>query len=392
MPIFGSMPSRLFSWGASNVSPVRPPNGQPAASPGPYGPDAYQAIPLLPNVPTSLAAPVGSPWGTPNSAGNVAANAASPSNAAQMAQLATLEQQILALQAQVNTLIATYNKAPGTAPGLMAPPPPPPPPPAPPAPPAALPPPPPPPPPPPAPPAPPPAPVAAPAPEQKSEPKTVTVVSGDTLSGIAQRELGNGDRWGEIYELNKDVVGDDPNLILPGQELKMPGADNAPAAQAPSAAPAPAPPPGAAGFGAKVVQDARQLKADGYHYTVNLTSNYNPVRFKVGCCADFVIDSWAKAGNDLHGVISNPHYVPTIMDWMKSHGHFVQPGGRAQPGDMVFFRWSGDNSEGSHTAIVTEVDGNGRASKIIESYDFNQPVRERAVGNSAAEIVGYGHM
>ncbi|MDB5101631.1 MAG: hypothetical protein JWM80_6052, partial [Cyanobacteria bacterium RYN_339] len=163
-----------------------------------------------------------------------------------------------------------------------------------------------------------------------------------------------------------------------GQVLKLPGGADAPA-------PAPENHPG--GDASNVVDAARALKGDGYHYTVNLTSNYNPVRFKIGCCADFAIDSWAKAGKDLYHEISNPHYVPTIMNWMKDHGEFAHT---AKPGDMVFFDWDGDG-EGDHVAIVTEVDGNGHASKIIESYDFNQPVRERSIGNSSDNIMGYAH-
>jgi LysM repeat protein len=228
----------------------------------------------------------------------------------------------------------------------------------------------------PAPPAPPaPAPAPAPAPEG---PKTYTVEDGDTLSGIAAKTLGDGERWNEIFDLNRDQI-DDANVIHPGQVLKLPGGADV--------APAPAPAPSDGSMGSKIVDAARALKADGYHYTVNLTSNYHPVRFKVGCCADFAIDSWAKAGKDLHDEISNPHYVPTIMTWMKNHGEFSKT---AKPGDMVFFDWDGDG-EGDHTAIVTEVDGNGHATKIIESYDFNLPVRERAIGNSADNIMGYAH-
>jgi len=52
--------------------------------------------------------------------------------------------------------------------------------------------------------------------------KTYTVESGDNLSAIAQQELGDANRWREIYELNKDVIGDDPDLIQPGTELKLP--------------------------------------------------------------------------------------------------------------------------------------------------------------------------
>jgi len=52
--------------------------------------------------------------------------------------------------------------------------------------------------------------------------KTYTVDSGDNLSAIAQQELGDANRWREIYELNKDTIGDNPDLIQPGMELKLP--------------------------------------------------------------------------------------------------------------------------------------------------------------------------
>ena len=49
-----------------------------------------------------------------------------------------------------------------------------------------------------------------------------TVRPGDSLSAIAQRELGDASRWSEIYELNQDTIGGNPNLIQPGQELELP--------------------------------------------------------------------------------------------------------------------------------------------------------------------------
>jgi nucleoid-associated protein YgaU len=52
--------------------------------------------------------------------------------------------------------------------------------------------------------------------------KTYTVKSGDTLSDIAQAEMGDANRWRELYEANKDAVGDDPDMIHPGLELKIP--------------------------------------------------------------------------------------------------------------------------------------------------------------------------
>lgn len=47
---------------------------------------------------------------------------------------------------------------------------------------------------------------------------TYVVQKGDTLWGIAEKY---NTTWQEIYELNKDVIGDNPNLIYPGQVLKI---------------------------------------------------------------------------------------------------------------------------------------------------------------------------
>jgi len=49
------------------------------------------------------------------------------------------------------------------------------------------------------------------------------VVKGDSLSKIAKQEYGDANKWRTIYEANKDLI-KDPDLIYPGQELKIPGA------------------------------------------------------------------------------------------------------------------------------------------------------------------------
>lgn len=58
-------------------------------------------------------------------------------------------------------------------------------------------------------------------------PKTYTVRSGDSLYAIAKRTLGDGSRWREIYDTNKKTIGPDPNLIRPGQVLRIPGGTGA---------------------------------------------------------------------------------------------------------------------------------------------------------------------
>lgn len=61
-------------------------------------------------------------------------------------------------------------------------------------------------------------------PERQGEPpavQTYTVAKGDCLWSIAKKLLGDGNRWKEIHELNRDKVSD-PNRIYPGQVLTIP--------------------------------------------------------------------------------------------------------------------------------------------------------------------------
>ena len=59
------------------------------------------------------------------------------------------------------------------------------------------------------------------------------VEAGDTLWAIACRSLGAGGRsaptsaevaayWPRIYQANRDVIGNDPDLLFPGQRLALP--------------------------------------------------------------------------------------------------------------------------------------------------------------------------
>ena len=67
----------------------------------------------------------------------------------------------------------------------------------------------------------------------REQPRTHTVVSGDTLWAIAQKYLGAGSKYPQIYELNKDTIeaeakrrglrgSDNGHWIFPGTVLKIP--------------------------------------------------------------------------------------------------------------------------------------------------------------------------
>lgn len=49
-----------------------------------------------------------------------------------------------------------------------------------------------------------------------------TIVSGDCLWNIAKKYLGDGSRYPEIYNINRPPLGGNPNLIYPGQQIKIP--------------------------------------------------------------------------------------------------------------------------------------------------------------------------
>ena len=59
------------------------------------------------------------------------------------------------------------------------------------------------------------------APAGGSNMQTYTVQSGDTLSAIAKKFLGNANAYMDIFNVNKDQL-TDPDKIKPGQVLKIP--------------------------------------------------------------------------------------------------------------------------------------------------------------------------
>ncbi|GGU26988.1 transglycosylase family protein [Streptomyces violascens] len=113
--------------------------------------------------------------------------------------------------------------------------------------------------------------------------ESYTVVHGDSLSTIAERERVQGG-WPKLYAENRTVVGANPDLIRPGQHLTLPGAAPAKPTTPPKSTPKPpaAKPPAAkvatksAGFTAPVdahpstpYHQAGSSWASGYHTGVD---------------------------------------------------------------------------------------------------------------------------
>jgi Dyp-type peroxidase family len=52
--------------------------------------------------------------------------------------------------------------------------------------------------------------------------KEYTVLPGDDLFLIAERAYEDGNRFREIYEVNRDVIGNDATVLIPGQRIRIP--------------------------------------------------------------------------------------------------------------------------------------------------------------------------
>lgn len=59
--------------------------------------------------------------------------------------------------------------------------------------------------------------VVVPAPE----PVFYTIQKGDSLSKIAKERYGDAMKWKELFEANREVI-KDPDLIYPGQQIRIP--------------------------------------------------------------------------------------------------------------------------------------------------------------------------
>ena len=63
------------------------------------------------------------------------------------------------------------------------------------------------------------------------------VKSGDNLWDISRHFMHDGTKWGDLYKVNESVIGSNPRLILPGQELSIPTGTDASAVAGTAAQP-----------------------------------------------------------------------------------------------------------------------------------------------------------
>jgi len=202
----------------------------------------------------------------------------------------------------------------------------------------------------------------------------VTVHRGDTLSGIAAR---HGVSLAALERANPQIA--NPNLILPGQQVHLPGAmhDNA---AAPSVASAAGLPTSGAHANAAAIAE-RYLGQNAS--TLEATHGGNGLPMQAGVdthhsCANFVSAVLTQAGLLSPNLHTNS--VAQLDHTLRSQGWTPVSAANARPGDVVIIRGGGV----SHTEIVS---GPGR---MIGSNNVNRDGSQRITHNNLGWAVNHG--
>jgi murein DD-endopeptidase MepM/ murein hydrolase activator NlpD len=178
-----------------------------------------------------------------------------------------------------------------------------------------------------------------------------TVKAGDTLSGISRAELKT-TNWKPLYEANKKVIGDNPNLIFPGQELDLPKVSLKKAtAEAEPTKEAKAEVRKAT---ASVVAPVAAQPGQGFKNPGNYTLGYHtgvdfsaPTGTVVKAVADGVVVASDSAG--AYGInVKIKHADGTYSFYAHLSAKTVFPGAQVKAGRMIGNVGSTGNSSGPH--------------------------------------------
>ncbi|GAA2133551.1 hypothetical protein GCM10009760_09880 [Kitasatospora kazusensis] len=230
-----------------------------------------------------------------------------------------------------------------------------------------------------------PAPAAAPVAD-----KSYTVVAGDWLSTIAQKNSVQGG-WQKLYDLNKAQLGSGPDVIYPGQQLSLGGnvavaapAQEAPAQAAPqqpaapkattrttsahrngtvAAAPAAAQAPAATGSKAAAISFAESKLGQAYVYGGTSDGGWD--------CSGLTQAAYRQAGISLPRVAADQADATTRVSLDS-----------LQPGDLLFWSNNGSNSGVYHVAMYV---GNG---EYVEAANPSAGVKTESISNWAPDFAG----
>ncbi|MFH8798638.1 transglycosylase family protein [Streptomyces sp. NPDC017936] len=173
-----------------------------------------------------------------------------------------------------------------------------------------------------------------------------TVVRGDTLSGIADEQDVRGG-WQRLYAANRATVGADPDLIVPGQRLRLRGQAGATTA-----------PGGASGSRTEKTSSDKDEKADDEKSTGRKSSNGRslvaPVAAGTGTPYHATGSSWSKG---YHTGVDFPVPTGTSVQAVAA-GRVVTAGWGGSFGYQVVIRHAdGRYSQYAHLSAISVKDG-----------------------------------
>ena len=204
-----------------------------------------------------------------------------------------------------------------------------------------------------------------------------TVQRGDTLSGIAQQY---GVSLSALIGANPQIA--NPNLIYPGQTVQVPNGSSGGGVNGPSGPSGPSPSTPVTGDNPAAIatqfldRNASELKRSGdLPMNPNVPSNV--------CCANFVSAVLEKAGLITHGQRSDA--VVTLDRNLRNDGWQQVPLSQAKPGDVVIIQGGGM----SHTEIVASND-NGKVT-FIGSNNRNADGTQRITYDSGTWFTSTSH-
>lgn len=228
----------------------------------------------------------------------------------------------------------------------------------------------------------------APAPEADTPPpapgngagKVYRVKAGDWLSTIARDQMGSVSKWRWLYRVNRHVIGGDPNLIHPGQELKIPGrpvtkpGHTEPTTPTkPTEVPEPPAAPAASGYAAPLASiritqpfhNPNPIYGTGWHTGVDFAAAYGT---SVRAVADgVVVGGNAGSAYQQHVIIKHSDGVYTLYAHLSSK--LVSVGQTVKAGQVIAASGNCNGGCGAHLHLELRNDPTQYAPGV-----FSDPV------------------
>ncbi|MFJ9521640.1 transglycosylase family protein [Kitasatospora sp. NPDC101801] len=215
--------------------------------------------------------------------------------------------------------------------------------------------------------------------------KSYTVVAGDWLSTIAQSQNVEGG-WEKLYELNKAILSEGPDMIYPGQQLALGGTTTVVTSAPKSTAPAPS--SSSAGTGTKTTKSTKAASGSTATTAVAATGSkaaaINFAMSKLGQA--YVYGGSSNGGWDCSGLTQAAFRqagisLPRVANDQADASTRVSLD-NLQAGDLLFWSNNGSNSGVYHVALYI---GDG---KYVEAANPRAGVKTESIANWAPDFAG----